>query len=501
MKKVARLLIVTTLALFVTLGVNSQTFKSEIRGKATTGESLALTGAKVVATHVPSGSLFAALTDKDGGFRLPDLDAGGPYTVTVTMAGYASVTREGIYLTLGQSLTLDIPMKALLAKRSKVIRRSAVVVLSMDGFRWDYPKIYHTPNLDRMAKSGCKAESLKPSYPSKTFPNHYAIATGLYPDHNGIVNNSFYDPKLDRTFRMGDRKAVEDSIFWEGEAIWETAEEQGIRTASFYWVGSESNEQYRPETTKTYSSGVPYDQQVDTVFKWLSLPADQRPSLVMFYFDEPDKTSHASGPDSPATQAVVERLDDVVGYLFAGLAKIEKKNGLDIDLIILSDHGMGLIPEKNQIILEDIIDLKKIKRINGGNPVINLDPEPGASDEVYNKLKSTPHLKVWKRAELPAKYHYGSHPRIGEIVVEADSSYGLEIRRKNSYNPGTHGYDPDNRDMHGIFYAMGPSFKKGYVQPTFENVNIYELLAHLLDIRPAKTDGNLNVVKGMLKDN
>lgn len=517
MKQAARLLILTSVTLFFALGAHSQTFKSEIRGKVSTGENLPLAGAKVVAAHVPSGSLFAAITDKEGSFRLPDLEAGGPYTVAVTLTGYVSFTKESIYLTLGQSLTLDIPMKTLMPKRAKVIRRTSVVVLSMDGFRWDYPKIYHTPNLDRLAKSGCKAESLKPCYPSKTFPNHYAIATGLYPDHNGIVNNSFYDPNLDRTFRMGDRKAVEDSVFWEGEAIWETAEAQGIRTASFYWVGSESNEQYRPETTKRYTSGVPYDQQVDTVFKWLSMAADQRPGLVMFYFDEPDKTSHSFGPLSAETQAVVERLDGVVGYLMSGLSKIEKKSGLDIDLIILSDHGMGMIPEKNQLFLEDIIDLKKIKRISGGNPVINLEPESGALDEVYSKLKSTPHLKVWKRSELPAKYHYGSHPRVAEIVVEADSAWGLELRHKAegigqiegtgkkkqsqvTYNLGTHGYDPENRDMHGIFYAMGPSFKKGYVQPTFENVNIYELLSRLLDVKPAKTDGNLNVVKGMLKE-
>ncbi len=381
-------------------------------------------------------------------------------------------------------------------------KNHCVVILSMDGFRWDYPAIYHTPNLDRLAKAGCRAESLKPSYPTKTFPNHYAIATGLYPDHNGIVQNSFYDPNLDRVFRMGDRQAVEDSIFWEGEAIWETAEKQGVRTASYFWVGTESNEHYRPEQRKFYEDGFPYKQQIDTVFTWLSLPSDERPELVMFYFDEPDKTSHDFGPHSKETGEIVKKLDRLVGVLINGSKRIEKKCDLEIDLIILSDHGMGTVPEGQQVFLEDAIELKRIKRINGGNPVINLEPDPAYLDEAYNRLKSNPHLKVWKREELPACYHYGTHVRIPPLIVEADSAYGLEIKRKaqakNSL--GMHGYDPDNRDMHGIFYAAGPSFKKGFVQPTFENVNIYELLAKLLQISPAKTDGDLNTVKGMLKD-
>ncbi|MFA5816265.1 MAG: ectonucleotide pyrophosphatase/phosphodiesterase, partial [Bacteroidales bacterium] len=378
-----------------------------------------------------------------------------------------------------------------------------VVVLSMDGFRWDYPAIYHTPNLDRLAKAGCRAESLKPSYPTKTFPNHYAIATGLYPDHNGIVQNSFYDPKLDRVFRMGDRQAVQDSIFWEGEAIWETAEKQGVRTASYFWVGTESNERYRPEKRKIYEDGFPFKQQIDTVFRWLSLPSEERPELIMFYFDQPDKISHDFGPVSKETEKEVRRLDRLVGDLINGLKRIEKKSGLEIDLIILSDHGMGYIPEGQQVFLENVLDLKKIKRINGGNPVINLEPEPAYLDEVYNRLRSAPHLKVWKREELPARYHYGTHLRIPQLIVEADSAWGLEISHKAQvkYSLGMHGYDPDNRDMQGIFYAAGPSFKKGFVQPTFENVNIYELLAKLLEITPAKTDGDLNAVKGMLKGN
>lgn len=382
-----------------------------------------------------------------------------------------------------------------------------VVVLSMDGFRWDYPDRYNTPNLDQIAGTGVKAVSLQPSYPSKTFPNHYSIATGLYPDHHGIVQNSFYDPDLDRVFRMGDRSAVRDSIFWEGEAIWETAEKQGIRTASYFWVGSESNETYRPEYRKYYESGLPYSQQIDTVMHWLRLPLAGRPRLVMFYFDEPDMTSHTFGPESEETRVVVERLDSLIGIITRKLKQVERKENIRINLVIVSDHGMGAIPEGNTVFLEDILNLTRIKRINGGSPVLTLEPDPAYTDEAFRLLNATAHVKVWKRSEVPVHYQYGTHRRIPGLVVEADSAYGLEIRRKakderqkNEYSLGTHGYDPWNTDMHGIFYATGPAFKENFVQPTFENVAIYSLLAHILKLTPAKTDGDLNTIKGVLRE-
>ena len=381
-----------------------------------------------------------------------------------------------------------------------------VVVLSMDGFRWDYPAIYHTPNLDRLARRGAKAVSLMPAYPSKTFPNHYTIATGLYPDHHGIVQNNFYDPKLDRSFRMSDRSAVQDSVFWEGEAIWETAEMQGVRSASYFWVGTESNETYRPTDRKLFESGFPYLQQIDTVVHWLNRPEEMRPRLILFYFDEPDLTSHDHGPVSPETRAVVERLDSLVGVIEGRLKKQEKRLKIRISLVVLSDHGMGLIPAGNQVFLDEIVDLNRMKRITGGNPVWSLEPDPEYLEEARQLLGQADHIKAWKRGEMPAHYHYGTHQRIPSLVVEADSAWGLEIRRRKpidgrelEYSPGTHGYDPANTDMHGIFYATGPSFKRRHVQSTFENVSIYGLLAHILGLEPAKNDGNFDTVKGMLR--
>jgi predicted AlkP superfamily pyrophosphatase or phosphodiesterase len=496
-------IIAAVLILSATLHIHAQVSTSGIGGKVINSDGLPLSGAKVVATHVPSGTLFAAISDQEGKFRLPGLSIGGPYSVKVSLTGYKPYILSNIYLILGNDYVIDasLKVKELTVRRRDRNRDTVLVILSMDGFRWDYPVLYHTPNLDRIAKTGVKAESLQPCFPTKTFPNHYSIATGLYPDHHGIVQNSFYDPRLDRVFRMGDRSAVEDSVFWEGEAIWETAEMQGVRTASFFWVGTESNERYHPEQRKNYQEGFPFGQQIDTVMSWLSLPVSQRPGMVMFYFDEPDKVSHSFGPVCPQTRATVESLDSLVGVIIRKLHQVEKAEHIGINLMIVSDHGMGNVPEGNSVFLEDILDLKRIKRINGGNPVINLEPEPGYLDEATRLLKATLHIKTWTRSGLPASYHYGTNPRIPELIIEADSSYGLEIRRKAGirYSGGTHGYDPRNRDMHGIFYATGPAFKTGFVQPTFENVAIYVLIARIIGIKPAKTDGDFNTIKGVLK--
>ena len=196
-------------------------------------------------------------------------------------------------------------------KDSRKPFKNYVVLVSLDGFRWDYNKLYKTPNLNKLAAEGVKADRLIPSFPTKTFPNHYTIATGLYPDHHGLIDNSFPAPDLGLFYRMGDRTTVENPLFYGGEPVWVTAEKQGVRTASFYWVGSEAPVGgMHPTYWKKYTETSTYEARIDTVIKWLGYPPEKRPELVTLYFDEPDKTSHDFGPVSLQTELVVERLDD-----------------------------------------------------------------------------------------------------------------------------------------------------------------------------------------------
>lgn len=374
-----------------------------------------------------------------------------------------------------------------------------VVMLSMDGFRWDYPDRVATPNLDHIAQHGVKSHSLKPCFPTKTFPNHYSIATGLYPDNHGIVNNSFYDPLMDAIYAIRNREAVENGAFYGGEPIWVTAEKQGITSASFFWVGSEAPVQgIRPTYWKRYDGTVSYTARIDTVIAWLSLPAPKRPRLITFYMDEPDGLGHTFGPGSPQVDSAVTVLDSLVGVLLNKLESLPHYH--QINLIITSDHGMGKTFADKVIYLEEHLKEEWIDQYRGSNPNFNIYTKTGYLDSAYQALTRVDHIFTWKAGNVPKHLHYGVNPRCGDIIVVADSGWSVHWNNRGRYDEGgTHGYVPENTNMHAIFYAFGPSFKEGYSQPTFSNLDIYSIICRILDMKPAKTDGSIKKVKKMLQ--
>lgn len=377
--------------------------------------------------------------------------------------------------------------------------KNYVVMVSFDAFRWDYDSIYKTPNIDELAEQGVMAEKLIPCFPSNTFPNHYAIATGLYPDHHGIVNNSFYAPDLGLSYRIGDRSAVENPDFYKGEPVWVTAMKQGKIAASFFWVGSEAPVAgMHPTYWKIYDESITYGERIDTVIKWLKYPKGKRPQLVTLYFDEPDATSHDYGPVAPQTGKVVTMLDSLLGVLRDKLTTLPfaKK----INLILLSDHGMSQVSSERYNNLRDIIPTRLTRSIDGGNPFYMIDPVEGKEDSILLLINKTPGVKAWRKDQLPEKWHYGTNPRIYEIVVVADSSWYLGMRPNNrDFIRGAHGYDNLNGDMAGIFYASGPAFKKGYTINRLDNIEIYNLVCRILDLKPSGNDGDPNHITGLLK--
>jgi alkaline phosphatase D len=375
-----------------------------------------------------------------------------------------------------------------------------LVVLSMDAFRWDYPDSIPTPNLDAVARDGVKAVSLRPSYPSKTFPNHYSMATGLYPDNHGIVQNSFYDPETDRHYAIRMREAVEDGSFYDGEPIWNTAEKQGVKSASFFWVGSEAKiDGHQPSIWKKYDWKVPYEDRMDSVLAWLQLPEPDRPHLIMWYMSEPDHMGHEFGPFSKETNEMIMYQDTLLGIFMDKIAALPIAD--EINLVFTSDHGMQRSYPDSTEFLEDYIKEGWAKDIQGYNPNYIIRAEEGCIDSIYNSLLQAEHLTTWKYGEVPARFKYGTHPRCKDIMVVADSAWRVKIDRSGKQgNLGDHGYDNMNTDMHAIFYAKGPAFKKGYLHPTFNNVDLYPLFAHILKLQPAEVDGNLNNVEGMLAD-
>ena len=383
----------------------------------------------------------------------------------------------------------------------EIPKKQYVVMLSLDGCRWDYPQMADMPNLEAIAREGVKMESLQPSFPSKTFPNHYSIATGLYPDHHGIVQNTFYDPDMDAYYKIRDRNAVGNKDFYGGEPIWVTAENQGLKTASFYWVGSEApvNGTY-PSRWKIYDHHFPYEARIDTVISWLSLPKKERPRLITWYYPEPDEVGHNYGPESHMVISKLQYLDSLIGDFRIKLAKLPIAD--QVNIIVTSDHGMTRISGDKWIYFEDYIQPSWLDTSLGGTPVWMFDVKEGFEDSVYLNLNRAEHLQVWKRDSIPDTLHYGKNSRVMDIVATPDLHWSIgwgDRRYPADMIGGAHGYDPRYKDMHAIFYASGPAFKHGYVHPTVENVNIYPLIAKILNLKPAETDGKLENVSPMLK--
>lgn len=376
---------------------------------------------------------------------------------------------------------------------------SYVVMVSFDGFRWDYADIYDAPNFDELAEDGVRASRMIPSFPTKTFPNHYTLATGLYPDHHGIINNSFYAGDLGGIYRIGDPIMVTNGAAYFGEPIWVTAEKQGVKSACYFWVGSEAEiMNIRPSYWTTYDESIPYRDRVDQVIDWLSLPMSKRPALVTLYFDEPDHTAHGFGPESEATGEVVTQLDSLLGYLRKQLCRLEQKDR--INLIVLSDHGMAPIAADKYVNLYDYIKEDWAISIVGGNPVYLVQPEEDCADSIIHVFRGVEGVSAWKKEDIPEHLHYGTSPRFPGILILADSTWSLGTDPDPSgYAGGAHGYDNAFTDMHTIFYAEGPAFKENFEAASFSNVEVYGIVAHLLGLDPARTDGDLSHVSGLFK--
>ncbi|MDR1951531.1 MAG: ectonucleotide pyrophosphatase/phosphodiesterase [Bacteroidales bacterium] len=369
-----------------------------------------------------------------------------------------------------------------------------VVVLSMDGFRWDYDQLVGTPNLDKIAKKGVKSKGLQPVFPTGTFPSHYSMATGLYPDEHGLVANRFFDKALQQEYSIRNNEAVGNPRFYGGEPIWNTARRQGLVTASYFWVGTEAPiGGLHPNIWKSFDNNVTFTQRIDSVISWLKRPEKDRPQLIMLYFEEPDYTAHGNDPvRSGETHRMVKYCDSLVGILDQKLQALPiAKN---ISLVVVSDHGMTPVDANRTVFLENYLKESWIQNSSWGSPMCLMDIYPEKLDSALMMLRYAPNVKAWRPENLPKRFNYGHNPNIGNLVILADSAWSLAKTPPGSRKRGDHGFDNQNRDMYGIFYAYGPKFEKNKVVPEFMNLQLYNIIAHLLNIRPAQTDAKLEDV-------
>jgi predicted AlkP superfamily pyrophosphatase or phosphodiesterase len=377
------------------------------------------------------------------------------------------------------------------------------ILISFDGFRHDYFQRASTPHFDTLAANGVAAEGLIPVFPSSTFPNHYTTVTGLYPENSGLVGNTMYDPKWDKWYRISDREAVENGQWYGGEPIWNTFEKQGLRTGTMFWVGSEADIQgMHPTHWKSYDESMPFKSRVDTVVKWLTAPKGKAVDFATLYFNEPDHVGHAYGPDSDSVRVQVERADEIMGYLKEKLQAQQLWENSNI--VVLSDHGMVEVTADKIIRLDNIIDMDQVERTIWG-ALTMIQPVDGQTEQLYQSLKAeAEHYDVYKKADIPERYHLKNSRRVSDIVMIADLGYTIldedyEDDFIESLPRGSHGYDNQQKAMQSIFMARGPAFHSGASVDAFQNVHIYELLNELMGTTPAPNDGSLDSVKVLLK--
>ena len=374
-----------------------------------------------------------------------------------------------------------------------------VVILSLDGFRADYQQRAHTPNLDKMDAEGLSGR-FRPSYPSLTFPNHYAMATGLYPNNHGLVGNEFCDER-GAHYRLGDRSAVEDPAFYRGEPLWNVARRHGMKSASFFWVGSETAiGGSQPDRWKKFNDKVPYTDRADSVLSWLQLPKADRPNLIMWYIEEPDHTGHHESPESPKTLRMVEHMDSIVGYFRERLAALDIHK--QVDFILVSDHGMATFDRAKAVNLADYLPLDSFEHVATG-PYTHLYPKPSYTETAYQILKRVPHVSVYRKGELPERLHFGTSPRIGELVVMADLGTQIFFRPggiPRDFLAAGHGFDNKHPEMWAIFKAVGPDFRAGHrLSNPIPNITLYPLVCKILGLQPQHHDADERLAQSLLK--
>ncbi|GAA4445442.1 ectonucleotide pyrophosphatase/phosphodiesterase [Pontibacter saemangeumensis] len=377
-----------------------------------------------------------------------------------------------------------------------------LILISADGFRYDYADKYDAKHLQALRGQGVQAASMIPSFPSKTFPNHYTLVTGMYPATHGLVNNHFYDPQRKETYTMRDKSKVEDSSWYGGVPLWVLAEQQNMLAASYYWVGSEAPiKGIRPTYYYLYNEGIAFEDRVETVVNWLQLPEERRPHLITFYLPEVDHAGHRFGPDAPETRAAVQELDANLQQLTEAVAA----TGLPVNYIFVSDHGMTEIDTGNTLPLPAAVDTARF-HISGGGMVVELHAKDrSAIKSTYRKLKKEAEgYQVYRKKNMPKHLHYGAkedaYNRVGDILLlsEAPRVFHFSSRKPA---PGAHGYDPATvKDMHATFYAWGPAFRKGTKIPSFRNIHVYPVVAEILGLKyHHQIDGKPILVKKVLK--
>jgi predicted AlkP superfamily pyrophosphatase or phosphodiesterase len=399
-------------------------------------------------------------------------------------------------------IAISASFSATLTAQPVPTRDRIVIFVSLDGFRWDYLQQFHPSNLTALAASGVRAKRLIPAFPSLTFPNHYTLVTGLWPEHHGIVGNNFYDPDLKTNYNAFSAAASE-SHWWGGEPIWVTAIKQGRTANCMFWPGSQVEIRgVRPTEWKPFNKNTTFTESVDTVLGWLQHPQEKRPCFITLYFHEPDSAAHRHGTTAPQIAEAVALVDNALGRLTAGIQQLKLEAA--VNLVIVSDHGMADLSPDRVIALGDLVDMSKVQTDFSG-ATAGLRSLDENVDSLYAALKKKEkHFRIYRREKMPSRLHFRANDRIPPLVLIADEGWFITPRTaadqaKRTLLKATHGFDPQLASMGGIFIASGPAFRQGVTIPAVENIHVYNLLCATLGLQAAANDGDDRLVRKVLR--
>lgn len=389
--------------------------------------------------------------------------------------------------------------------------QNSLVIISIDGLRHDYLELHSAPMLAELAAGGVRVKQLQPVFPSKTFPNHYSLVTGLHPQKHGIVDNSMYDPEHQRQFAMSMAQEVADGFWWQGEPIWITAELQGVTAATYFFPGSEAEiKGKRPTYWFPYKHDTPNRERTEQVLAWLALPEAERPRLITLYFSDVDTAGHHYGPKSAQVKQALAEIDTEIAFLVQTLR--ERGQLQQVNLIVSSDHGMAEVDQRKYIVADELFDGSLTQNVRFSREIISIFPKEGQEELLYQHIAeryNPEQMRLYRKAELPARFQHQQHARIAPIMLLAEQPW-IFVRRSLlpdlKADPsflqarGSHGYDNTEPDMQGMLIAYGPAFKQATTVPKLSMVDIYNVMAAVVGLTPATNDGDKAALSLMLQD-
>ncbi len=387
----------------------------------------------------------------------------------------------------------------------------SLLIISIDGLRHDYLSLHQAPMLAELAAGGVHVKQLQPVFPSKTFPNHYSLVTGLHPERHGIVDNSMYDPEHQRHFAMSMADQVADGFWWQGEPIWVTAELQGVKAATYFFPGSEAEiKGKRPSYWFPYVHETPNRERTEQVLAWLALPEAERPRVITLYFSDVDSAGHNYGPRSEQVAQALAEVDAELAYLVHTLR--ERGQAEQLNLIISSDHGMAEVDQRKYIIADELFDGSLTQNVRFSREIVSIFPKDGQEELLYQQIAgryNPEQMRLYRKHELPERFHHQHHVRIAPIILLAEQPWifvrrsllpGLKADPSFLRARGSHGYDNTEPDMQGMLIAYGPAFKQQATVEQLSMVDFYNVMARVVGLTPAPNQGDPRALSLLLRD-